>query len=86
VHDNLTHLALDTTADTDNSALLARNIHRLRQLVSFRFKYRRIHQVVQELENVDVSDLRAATDDSVEQILKLKNLNDLFLMLTSIFP
>jgi hypothetical protein len=39
-----------------------------------------------ELEVVDVTDLRAATDDSVEQILKLKNANDLFLMLTSIFP
>jgi len=86
-------VALDTTTNTNNSAVLASNIHHLRQLVSFRCKHHRIHQVVQqltldcsELQDVDVSDLLVATDDSVEQILKLKNLNDLVLVLTSIFP
>ena len=74
MHDNLTHVALDTTTDTDNFALLASNIHNLRQLVSFRCKHHRIHQVVHK---AGFGLLRALTDDSVQHLLQLKNLRDL---------
>ena len=83
MHDNLTHLALDATTDTDNLSVLASNTHLLRQLVSFRNRCLFTHQVVQQLaldccerQEVAVSELRTVSDCSVAQIQKLENLND----------
>jgi len=88
---NLTVLVFGTAPETDNSALLAINIHHLKRLVSFQYNYRCTDQVVQQLalhcrklRKIDVSNSRAVTDGSVQHLLKLKDLIELDLTGTSV--
>ncbi|GFG38125.1 hypothetical protein Cfor_07574 [Coptotermes formosanus] len=86
---NLTHLAFDTA----HSAPLASNIHHLQQLLCFQYKHHCADKVVRQLAlhcskliKIDVSESPAVTDDSVDHLLKLKNLTDVDVTLTSISP
>jgi hypothetical protein len=88
---NLTHLIFDSATDSDNSVLLASNIHHLTQLVSFTYKYQCTDQVVEQLalhcrilEEIDVSCSTAVTNASVDHLLQLNNLSDVNLLWTSV--
>jgi hypothetical protein len=77
----LTHLAFNTKVESDNSALLASNIHHLIHLLSFEYNYHCTDQVIEQLslhcsklKLLDVSDSPAVTDDCVDHLVKLKNL------------
>ena len=90
---NLTHLSFDTVTETENSSLLASNIHHLRKLVSFQYYCHCTDHVVQqlalhccELKQLDVRYSHAVTNDSVQHLLKLKNLSDVKVAVTSITP
>jgi hypothetical protein len=88
---NLRVLVFSTAPETDNSALLADNIHHLKHLVSFQYNYRCTDQVVEQLalhcsklRKIDVSNSLAVTDGSVQHLLKLKDLIELDLTGTSV--
>ena len=88
---NLSHLMFSTAPEIDNSSLLARNIHHLKNLVSFQYNDMCTDQVIQQLalhcskvRIIDVSNSPAVTDVSVHHLLKLKVLIHVDLTGTSV--
>jgi hypothetical protein len=84
-------LILDTKTGTDNSAVLASNIHHLRHLESFQYNYHCTNHVIQQLaahcrqlKKINVSFSSAVTSFYVLQLLQLQNLSDLNFVGTSV--
>jgi hypothetical protein len=88
---NLTILCFDTEIEMDNSALLSTNIHHLKKLQHFHYEYHCTDEVVEqlslhctELKTINVKYSRAVTDTSVQHLMKLKELEYVYLMYTTI--
>jgi hypothetical protein len=88
---NLTSLFLSTLTETDNSAILASNIHHLGNLKFFQYVHHCTDQVVQQLAlhceglcYINLTDSSSVTDVSVHYMLELKKLTYVYLLGTSI--
>jgi hypothetical protein len=87
---NLTHLAFTAEGEIDNSALLASNIHHLIHLLSFEYKYHCTDKVIEQLslhcsklKKLDVSYSLAVSNESINHLVELQDLNSLKVMDTS---
>jgi hypothetical protein len=88
---NLIILAFNTKTEMDYSALLASNIHHLTKLQSFEYHYHCTDDVVEQLglhcsklRTVILSYSEAVTDVSVQHLMKLRDLEHVNLVITSI--
>lgn len=88
---NLSSLIFDTETEIDHSALLANNIHHLRKLETFKYKFHCSDTVVEELglhcselKVISLSNSRAVTNVSVSHLLRLKKLQYVNVSKTSI--
>jgi hypothetical protein len=88
---NLTSLVLDTETETDNSALLASNIHHVKKLEMFKYVFHCTDAVVEQLglhckalKIISLSNSRAVTNISVSHLLRLKELHYVNVSKTSI--
>jgi hypothetical protein len=88
---NLTTLVLRTETETNHSDLLARNIHHLRKLETFIYKYHSTNDVVGQLrlhcnalKFINLSKSRAVTNLCVPHLLKLQKLHHVNVSRTSI--
>jgi hypothetical protein len=88
---NLTSLCFQTKTKINNSALLASNIHHLRNLQSFSYFYHCTAEVVEQLglhctqlRTINLKYSRAVTDTCVQHLLKLNKLEYVHLMYTAV--
>jgi hypothetical protein len=88
---NLTSFVLDTKTETNHSDLLASNIHHLRNLETFIYKFHSTNEVVEQLglhcnalKFISLSNSRAVTNLCAPHLLKLSKLNYVNVSRTSI--
>jgi hypothetical protein len=88
---NLTSLVLDTETETNHSNLLARNIHHLRKLEKFIYKFHSTNDVVEQLglhcnglKFISLSKSTAVNNLCVPHLLKLQKLHHVNVSRTSI--